>query len=74
MSNNNKPQINVLRVVSRFEGFRRAGRTFGSKAVDIPLSELKKTEIVALKSDESLVVVEAAIAAPEEATAQTAAK
>ncbi|WP_043112816.1 HI1506-related protein [Solimonas flava] len=49
----------VLRVTAKREGFRRAGITFGSASVDLPIADLKKEQIEALKSEPMLVAVEA---------------
>lgn len=46
----------VLRVLGPSTGRRRAGRHFGSEAVDIPLDELTEEEIAALRSDPLLIV------------------
>ncbi|MBK1614993.1 hypothetical protein CKO44_16105 [Rubrivivax gelatinosus] len=54
-------KIKGLRIVSRKEGFRRAGRAFGAEPVEIPLSDLKKAEIEALKDEPMLVVTETEI-------------
>jgi len=48
----------VLRVVAKIEGFRRAGRQFGTKAVDIPLSVLTGKEVRALKHEPHLICTE----------------
>ncbi|MGC4076865.1 MAG: HI1506-related protein [Rubrivivax sp.] len=58
-------KIKALRVVSRKEGFRRAGRAFGAEPVEIPLSDLKKPEIEALKDEPMLVVTEVEIEPPK---------
>lgn len=58
-------KIKALRVVSRKEGFRRAGRAFGAEPVEIPLSDLKKGEIEALKGEPMLVVTEVEIDPPK---------
>lgn len=48
----------VLRVVARTEGFRRAGRVFGSEPVDIPMSELTGKEVRHMKHDPQLICIE----------------
>lgn len=48
----------TVTVVGPREGRRRAGRRFGAEPVVIPVSELKKGEIEALKADPSLLVSE----------------
>ena len=62
-----KKKVAALRVVAKRDGFRRAGRRFGAEPTDIPMSELKKAEIEALKGDAGLVVheVEIEVDAPE---------
>jgi len=44
-----------LRVLGPEKGFRRAGRKFGSKPVDIPLDELSKEQELALKGEHRLI-------------------
>ncbi|PRZ48345.1 hypothetical protein [Tritonibacter scottomollicae] len=44
-----------LRVVGPEKGFRRAGRKFGSKPVDIPLDELSEEQELALKGERRLI-------------------
>ncbi|MBX3589079.1 MAG: hypothetical protein AB7I35_12275 [Ramlibacter sp.] len=56
-----KGKVPALRVVARRDSFRRIGRRFGAEPVDIPLSELKKAEIEALRADRLLVVHEVEI-------------
>lgn len=48
----------AITVVGPKEGRRRAGRRFGAEPVTIPVSELKKGEIEALKADPRLLVSE----------------
>lgn len=54
----------VLRVVARREGFRRAGFAFGAEPTDIPLDQLKKEQIAALKDEPQLLVTETEIEVP----------
>jgi hypothetical protein len=44
-----------LRVLGPQSGFRRAGRRFGAKPVDIPLDELSEAEELALKAESRLI-------------------
>lgn len=61
-----KGKIKALRVTARRDSFRRIGRKFTAEPVDIPLSELKNTEVAALRADKLLVVHEVDIDAPAE--------
>lgn len=51
-------KVHVLRVTARRESFRRAGYQFGASPVDVPVKDLKREQIEAIKSDPMLVVVE----------------
>lgn len=64
--------IKVLRVASTREGFRRAGFSFTREPQDLPLADLKKEQIEAIKGDPSLIAVEteAEIAATAEVAAE----
>jgi hypothetical protein len=62
--------IKVLRVAAKRDSFRRAGRAFTREATDLPLADLKKGEIEALKSEPNLVVVEADAEVPAAADAE----
>lgn len=53
-----KQKIKVLRVAAKREGFRRAGRAFGRKPVDLPVDSLTKEEVKALKGEAALTVIE----------------
>ncbi len=44
----------VLRVQGPAQGFRRAGRGFGAKPVDIPLADLSDDELAALENEPRL--------------------
>lgn len=53
-----KPEFHgrkFLRVLGPQSGFRRAGRRFGAKPVDIPLDELSEAEELALKAESRLI-------------------
>ena len=54
----NVKKLKALSVVSVNEGFRRAGYSFGRKAVIIPLSELSKEQVALIKGESMLVVSE----------------
>ena len=45
-----------LRVRALVDGFRRAGRAWSVEAVDVPLSDLNKTQIALLRDEPQLVV------------------
>lgn len=47
-----------LEVRSATEGFRRAGRAWGKAPTVVPVSELTKEQIAALKAEPNLVVAE----------------
>lgn len=51
----------ALKVKSKKEGFRRAGFSFGSEEKIIPLTELSKGQIEALKGESNLLVSEVEI-------------
>ncbi len=53
-----KVKVPVLRVTARRPSFRRGGYQFGAQPVDIPLAELDKKVIAALKAEPMLVVAE----------------
>lgn len=68
MADAKKNKVRVLRVSSRPDTFRRVGRTFTRDPQDIPLSELDKEEIKAIKAERLLAVEELDVevaAAPE---------
>lgn len=54
-----KQIIKVLNVVAKREGFRRAGRAFGSENTRLIMSELTNEQIAQLKAEHMLVVTEA---------------
>ncbi len=45
----------VLRVVGPAKGFRRAGRAFGAKAVDIAIADLSADELALLEREPRLI-------------------
>ena len=57
-----KKTTQVLRVTARSASFRRAGIQFGSTPVDVPVKDLKREQIEAIKSDPMLIVVETEVA------------
>lgn len=57
-SKTEKTKVRALRVVSRRDSFRRAGRRFGSEPVVIPLTELTKADRELLAGDSMLVCSE----------------
>lgn len=57
----------ILRVIAKRDGFRRAGRTFGSEPVDIALSELSDKDYAALTTEPMLV---AYLGDPDQAEAE----
>jgi hypothetical protein len=54
-----------LKVISRKDGFRRAGYVFGAVPVEIPLDVLSAEQIEALKAEPQLIVVETDVAQTE---------
>lgn len=50
-----------LRITSRREGFRRAGRAWGKQPTEIALADLSGEEIVILKAESMLTVEEIAL-------------
>lgn len=57
----NKPKttkVKGVRVASKQEGFRRAGRAWSAEATDVAVSDLTKEQLAQLKSDPMLVVVD----------------
>lgn len=48
----------ILKIVSRQEGFRRAGYVFGAQPVDIDVKDLTDDQVAALRSEPMLIVVE----------------
>jgi hypothetical protein len=65
-----KKKIKVLRVAAKRDGFRRAGYAFGSESQDIPLADLDKQKLSALKGDPMLLCVETEVEAEDEAEAE----
>jgi hypothetical protein len=51
-----KQKIEGLRVTSRTEGFRRAGRAWSQTPIELPSSDFTDEQIEALKADPMLVV------------------
>ncbi len=47
--------MKVLQVTAKASSFRRAGRTFGPSATNIPLDDLTKEEAEAIKNEPQLV-------------------
>lgn len=45
----------ALRVIAKREGFRRAGRVFGSEPADIPIVDMSEAEYLALTTEPMLV-------------------
>lgn len=62
------PETRALSIVAKRDGFRRAGRVFGSDATVLPLSELSPDEYEALTTEPMLVANEIDIK-PDEAEA-----
>ncbi len=56
-----------IRVVAKADGFRRAGRAWSKAGTDLPLADLKKAEIAALRAEPRLTVTDIEILAGEEA-------
>lgn len=54
-----KESVQVLRVIAKREGFRRAGMTFGSESTRLVVSDLTAEQIAQLKAEPMLVVTEA---------------
>lgn len=50
----------TLTIVSRQEGFRRAGHVFGAQPVEIDAKDLSDEQVAALKAEPMLIVVESA--------------
>lgn len=50
--------IKKLRVTARVEGFRRAGRAWGTEPTEVLASEFNKEQLAALKAERELVVEE----------------
>ena len=63
-----------LKIVSRKEGFRRAGFAFGAAPVSIDASALSEEQIAALKTDPMLIVVEQDVVTPDQDSAEGAAE
>jgi hypothetical protein len=59
-----------LRVVARPAVFRRAGYEFSGEARDLPLSELTDEQIVLLRNEKALVVMDCDIPVMAEAVAE----
>ncbi|WP_304308072.1 hypothetical protein [Pseudacidovorax intermedius] len=57
-------KVKVLRVVARAPSFRRCGFAFGAEARRIPLDDLSKEQVEALKSEPLLVATEEEIEVP----------
>ncbi len=55
----------ALRISSKADGFRRAGLAFTREPIDVPLENLTKEQIAALKAEPMLVVAEVEIEAGE---------
>ncbi|MDP1681082.1 MAG: hypothetical protein Q8L39_04830 [Burkholderiales bacterium] len=53
--------VKVLRVIAKQQGFRRAGREFGTAATDIVLAELSDEHIQQLMSEPMLSCIEVEI-------------
>lgn len=47
-----------LRVVSKAEGFWRAGRAWSAQSVDVPVSDFTKAQLAQIKAEPKLVVVD----------------
>lgn len=62
-----KKTVKALRVVARTPGFRRAGRAFGVEPTDIPLSDLSKQQVEALRKERELIVMDVDIDAASSA-------
>lgn len=60
------PANRALRIVAKRDGFRRAGRVFGSEAVTLSLNVLSQDQYEQLVSEPMLVVNEVDIEAPKE--------
>lgn len=60
-----KQKVAVLQVRAMRASFRRAGFTFGTEATNIPLADLKRDQIAAIKAEPMLVAVETEIEVDE---------
>ncbi len=56
MANEKTKSVPGLRVRALVEGFRRAGRAWGSQAVEVPAAEFTKAQVEALRNEPQLVV------------------
>lgn len=57
--------VTLLRIASKVEGFRRAGRAWSTTAVDVPASDFTEAQVNQLKAEPNLVVVEIEVAEKE---------
>lgn len=65
-------KVKGLRIVSRAPSFRRAGREFTSEPIEIPIDELTKEQVKALREEtRELVVVDVEIEVPTVEASET---
>jgi hypothetical protein len=64
-----RKKVPVLQVVAKRDGFRRAGIRFGSEPINVPIADLKKDQVTAIKAEPMLIAVETEVEVDEVAAA-----